>query len=128
MTTTAHQGAGATARPFRLPGGEKHPYLPSRISGRGGAVCRAAAGKGTTMKLRRLLVSGLLAGSLLATLGGGVGAAPNENASEVGHCSSMFAQMQLRDDVGKFIQEFTDHRPGAFYSQVAKNKGGAGCQ
>ena len=75
------------------------------------------------MRVKRFVASGLLASALLAALAGGVGAAPGDTASELGHCSSMFGKMQLRDDISKFFAHDVEGPPGAIYSEAAKNKG-----
>jgi len=68
---------------------------------------------------------GALAASLLIG-GGSAVAGPNERASEVGHCSSFYGKLQLRDDIARDIAS-GDEPPGFFYREAAKNKGDENC-
>jgi hypothetical protein len=76
--------------------------------------------------MKRTLFTILAAGVMMLSTISVASAAPSDRASEVGHCSVVYGKLQLRDDVARYIANEVSP-PGTFYSESAKNKGGAAC-
>lgn len=78
------------------------------------------------MNMKRALCAFLVSGVMMTTVAGIAAAAPNDQASENGHCSVSLAADQDRDDASHVIGSLPGN-PGSYFSDFAKNKGDEGC-